>query len=63
MISVSYTHLDVYKRQALAPKLLFDFALEMVRNDDELKKLSENIIQMAQHNSAERIVDEIEKLI
>jgi UDP-N-acetylglucosamine--N-acetylmuramyl-(pentapeptide) pyrophosphoryl-undecaprenol N-acetylglucosamine transferase len=48
---------------ALAPKLLFDFALEMVRNDDELKKLSENIIQMAQHNSAERIVDEIEKLI
>lgn len=47
----------------LAPDLLFDVAITLVNNDMELNKLKENILKLAQHNSAERIVDEIEKLI
>lgn len=46
-----------------APAILFDKAIKLVRNDEELKKLSENIIKLAQHDSAKRIVDEIEKII
>ncbi|SCD19342.1 UDP-N-acetylglucosamine-N-acetylmuramyl-(pentapeptide) pyrophosphoryl-undecaprenol N-acetylglucosamine transferase [Proteiniphilum saccharofermentans] len=46
-----------------APAILFDKAIALVRNDGELKKLSENIIKLAQHDSATRIVDEIEKII
>lgn len=46
-----------------APDILFDKAIALVRNDGELKKLSENIIKLAQHDSAKRIVDEIEKII
>lgn len=47
----------------LAPELLFDVAISLVKNDNELKKLRENILKLAQHNSAERIVDEIDKII
>lgn len=46
-----------------APDILFDKAISLVRNDGELNKLSENIIKLAQHDSAKRIVDEIEKII
>ncbi|MDY9918159.1 MAG: undecaprenyldiphospho-muramoylpentapeptide beta-N-acetylglucosaminyltransferase [Proteiniphilum sp.] len=46
-----------------APDILFDKAIALVRNDGELKKLSENIIKLAQHDSAKRIVDEIAKII
>ena len=46
-----------------APAILFDKAIALVRNDGELKKLSENIIKLAQHDSAKRIVDEIAKII
>lgn len=46
-----------------APDILFDKAIALVRNDGELKKLSENIIKLAQHDSATRIVDEIAKII
>lgn len=48
---------------ALAPALLFDVALSLVKNEEQLKSLSRNIVKLAQHDSAERIVDEIEKLI
>lgn len=48
---------------AEASKILFDRAVALVRNDAELKDLSENIIKLAQHDSAKRIVDEIEKII
>ena len=47
----------------LAPDVLFDVALALVRNDERRQQLSENIGKLAQHDSAERIVDEIEKLI
>lgn len=46
-----------------APHILFDKAIALVRNDEELKQLSEHILQLAQHDSAKRIVDEIEKII
>lgn len=48
---------------AEASEILFDRAVALVRNDAELKSLSENIIKLAQHDSAKRIVDEIEKII
>ncbi len=46
-----------------APDILFETALELVRDDERRKQLSDNIGQMAQHDSAERIVDEIEKIL
>ena len=42
---------------------LFPIALKLVQNDGKLAELSNNIAQLAQHNSADRIVDEIAKLI
>lgn len=48
---------------ALAPGLLFDVAITLVKNDNQMNKLRENILKLAQQNSAERIVDEIDKLI
>lgn len=47
----------------LAPDVLFDVALALVRNDEQRKQLSDNIGKLAQHDSAERIAGEIEKLI
>ncbi|NLJ01271.1 MAG: undecaprenyldiphospho-muramoylpentapeptide beta-N-acetylglucosaminyltransferase [Bacteroidales bacterium] len=47
----------------LASDVLFDVALALVRNDEQRQQLSENIGKLAQHDSAERIVDELEKLI
>lgn len=48
---------------AKAPEILFDRALMLVRNEPELTSLSKNIIQLAQHDSAKRIADEIEKIV
>ncbi|WP_294080224.1 undecaprenyldiphospho-muramoylpentapeptide beta-N-acetylglucosaminyltransferase [Proteiniphilum sp. UBA5384] len=48
---------------AEAPDILFDKAIAVVRNDVELRSLSENITKLAQHDSAKRIVDEIRKII
>lgn len=48
---------------ALAPTVLFDVALSLVKNDEQLRNLSRNIAQLAQHDSAKRIVDEIEKIV
>jgi UDP-N-acetylglucosamine--N-acetylmuramyl-(pentapeptide) pyrophosphoryl-undecaprenol N-acetylglucosamine transferase len=42
---------------------LFDEALELVRNEQRLQELSRHIAMLAQYNSADRIVDEIEKLV
>ncbi|MCE5206085.1 MAG: undecaprenyldiphospho-muramoylpentapeptide beta-N-acetylglucosaminyltransferase [Porphyromonadaceae bacterium] len=47
----------------LAPKLLFDVVLSLVKNDAQRMTLSRNIAQLAQHDSARRIVDEIEKIV
>ena len=38
-------------------------ALEVIHDDEQLALLSRNIEQLAQHQSAERIVDEIVKII
>jgi len=38
-------------------------ALELIINDAELKKLSENILKLAEKNSADRIADEVIRLI
>ncbi|WP_108820987.1 undecaprenyldiphospho-muramoylpentapeptide beta-N-acetylglucosaminyltransferase [Dysgonomonas sp. Marseille-P4361] len=46
-----------------AMNVLVDKALEMVNDEDQLKKLAENIQQLAQPDSANRIVDEAIKLI
>ncbi|WP_298649646.1 undecaprenyldiphospho-muramoylpentapeptide beta-N-acetylglucosaminyltransferase [uncultured Proteiniphilum sp.] len=48
---------------AEAPDVLFDKAMTLVRNDRELRSLSNNIAKLAQHDSAKRIVDEIEKIV
>ena len=42
---------------------LVDKALELINNEVELKKLSENILKMAEKDSADRIAKEIIKLI
>jgi UDP-N-acetylglucosamine--N-acetylmuramyl-(pentapeptide) pyrophosphoryl-undecaprenol N-acetylglucosamine transferase len=46
-----------------AEKLLADTVLNLIHDADKLHSLSENIGLLAQRHSAERIVDEIEKLI
>ncbi len=45
-----------------AKQELFSVTLELVRNSEKLSELSSNIEQLAQHNSANRIVDQIAKL-
>jgi UDP-N-acetylglucosamine--N-acetylmuramyl-(pentapeptide) pyrophosphoryl-undecaprenol N-acetylglucosamine transferase len=42
---------------------LVDKALELITNEDELKKMSKNILKLAEKDSADRIADEILKLI
>lgn len=42
---------------------LVDKALELIDNESELKKLSDNILKMAEKDSADRIAEEILKLI
>jgi len=46
-----------------APSLLFDVALDVVRDKERLKSLSNNIAKLAQPDSADRIVDEIAKIV
>ena len=46
-----------------ATERLFDEALALVRDEHRLQELSRNIAMLAQYNSADRIVDEIEKLV
>lgn len=48
---------------AKAPELLFDMALSLIRDDEQLKSLSRQIAKMAQLDSAKRIVDEMEKIV
>ena len=48
---------------ATAESQLFPVALSLVQNTEKLLDLSANIALLAQHNSADRIVDEIEKLV
>lgn len=47
----------------VAESMLLTSALELVKNDARLEKLSSNIAEMAQINSADRIVDEIIKIV
>jgi UDP-N-acetylglucosamine--N-acetylmuramyl-(pentapeptide) pyrophosphoryl-undecaprenol N-acetylglucosamine transferase len=46
-----------------APSSLFDVALGVVRDKERLKSLSNNIAKLAQPDSADRIVDEIAKIV
>ena len=46
-----------------AKEKLIKTALQLIENDSELIKLAENILKLAEKNSAERIVDEVEKII
>lgn len=46
-----------------AKEQLLDKALELIQDDAELKKLSENILKLAEMDSADRIANEILKLI
>lgn len=48
---------------AEASDALFDKAMALIRNDEDLKRLSDNIAKLAQHDSAKRIVDEIAKIV
>jgi len=49
---------DIDAREQLVPK-----ALEMINNEAELNLLSKNIFKLAEKNSADRIADEVIKLI
>lgn len=42
---------------------LYKTAIDLINDNDKLNALSLNIAKLAQHNSAKRIVDEIEKII
>jgi len=53
----------VMVKDADAKMQLIDKALQLIQNDIELKKLAENILKLAEKDSAKRIVDEIEKII
>jgi len=46
-----------------AKNQLVDKALGLIANEDELKKMSRNILKLAEKDSADRIADEILKLI
>lgn len=48
---------------AEAPEKLVDAMLATVNDEDKLQSLSANVLRMALLNSAERIVDEVEKII
>lgn len=48
---------------AEAPARLFDVALSLLSDDKRLNQLSRNIGRLAQHDSAKRIVEEMEKLL
>lgn len=48
---------------AEAPEKLVDAMLAIVNDEDKLHSLSANVLRMALLNSAERIVDEVEKII
>lgn len=53
----------VMVRDMDAREELFNTALCLIADDNKLSTLSNNISNLAQHNSAQRIVDEIEKII
>lgn len=46
-----------------AEPILLPTAVNLVENEDRLKEMSENISQLAQKNSSDRIVDEIIKIV
>lgn len=50
-------------RDSASVRDIFETALDMINDDERLESLSKNIFNLAQHNSAQRIVDEIEKII
>jgi UDP-N-acetylglucosamine--N-acetylmuramyl-(pentapeptide) pyrophosphoryl-undecaprenol N-acetylglucosamine transferase len=49
---------DVEAKENLIPT-----ALQLIMNDDALSKLAENILKLAEKDSAKRIVDEVEKIM
>ena len=51
------------QRSWFAEQQLVTKALEVIHDDKRLARLSSNIEQLAQHQSADRIVDEIVKII
>ena len=57
------TDAAVMVSDVLAPDLLFDVALSLIQNNEQLKSLRSQIAKLAQHDSAKRIVDEIEKIV
>jgi UDP-N-acetylglucosamine--N-acetylmuramyl-(pentapeptide) pyrophosphoryl-undecaprenol N-acetylglucosamine transferase len=50
-------------KDADAKAQLMDKALELIQNETELNKLSENIVKLAEKDSADRIAEEILKLL
>jgi len=50
-------------KDADSKEQLVDKVLEIIDNESELNKLSENILKLAEKDSADRIAEEILKLI
>ena len=46
-----------------AKNQLVSTALKLIENDEELNKLSVNILKLAEKDSADRIADEVVKLL
>lgn len=62
-LALSNKDAAVMIRDVDAVKDLVPKALELIRNDVELAQLAQNIIKLAQRNSADRIADEVYKII
>lgn len=58
-----YKDAAVMLPDAMAEEQLFDTALRLIKSDMQIKKLGRNISTLAQHDSADRIVDEVEKIL
>lgn len=52
----------IYVKDADAPQVLLKQAIQIVRNDEKLASLSENILKLGLKNSADIIADEVIKL-
>ena len=53
----------VFVKDSEAPGILLDKAIELVKDNEKLKNLSENILQLALPDSADIIAKEVIKMI
>lgn len=62
-LALSNKNAAILIRDNEANEKLIDTAMDILKNETKLGELSNNIIKLAHHNSAEKIVDEVFKII